>query len=775
MRLWVRTHWLFCTLLAVGAVLRGLAQVGFEPSLFFFDSFTYLQDAVRAHADTPRPVGYSVLVLRPLLLLHNLAVIPLVQHLCGLGIGALVYAVLIRRGARPWVASLGAAPVLLDAYQVQIEQMIASDAVFVAMVAAAVGLLLWRKQPTLTMVLAAGLLLGLSATVRFVGGPLVAVACLYLLFASAGRKRRLVNVVALAATAAVPLLLYSTWTFQHTGEFSPGGDSMSARTLYARAAPLADCAAVAAEGVPAYEMQLCPHKPRGQRVDAPMPYMYYTRPANLVLHGLPPGVDRYHLLRDFATRVIVNQPLDVTVAILDDFSHGFAWARYKPADSWPTRAWEFPTTVIPMGAHRFDESTVIAQFGGATQTVDPGIGTVLHAYQNIVYTRGPIFAAAIIVAAWAAVRARRSGLRAATLLVAGTGLALLGSAAVYAFSWRYQIPAITFLPWALALGATALWPWARQTRTTPEDDAAAAAATDDVAVADFRAQYGDVALAPVCIVMAAYNEADSIGDVLAALPAHVLGLGVDVVVVDDGSSDGTGTIAQAAGAWVARLDANRGQGAALRVGYRLARERGATYIVTTDADGQYDAGDIPALLRPLVEGEADFVSGSRRLGREETTDRLRSLGVRVFARVIRTVTGAPISDPANGLRAMRAELTGVVTLAQPQYQASELLIATLVQGFRVTERPTTMRPRAAGASKKGGNFTYSIQFAGVVLGTWRRERRLRRSAARTSSPGRSTAPRLVEDQPVEQYVTQRADRAHHQQERATHEQHLEGP
>jgi hypothetical protein len=721
---WLRTQWLFCALFAAGAVLRALAQVGFEPALFFFDSFTYLQDAFGAPPDTPRPLGYSVLVLRPLLLLHNLAVIPLVQHLCGLGVGALVYAVLLRRGARPWLASLGAAPVLLDGYQMQIEQMIASDAVFVTMVAAAVGLLLWRRQPTATQVLAAGLLLGLGATVRFVGGPLVVVACLYLLITSSGRKR-FVNVVALAATAAAPLLVYSAWTLQQTGEFRPGGDSMSARTLYARAAPLADCAAVAADGVPPYEMQLCPDKPPGRRSGAPMPYMYATRPANFALDGLPAGVDRYDLLRDFATRVVVNQPFDVTVAVLDDFANVFAWERYQPPDSWPLRVWRFPASVQPRGANRFDETAVIEQFGGAPQTVDPGIATFLRDYQDVAYTRGPVFAVAIAVAAWAGLRSRRSGLRAATLLVAGAGLALLGSAALYAFSWRYQIPAITFLPWALALGATALWPWAR--RAAPRRDAgAAAAAADDVAVADFRARYGAVALAPVTIVVAAYNEADSVGAVLDELPRQVLGLGVDVVVVDDGSSDGTGSIAQAAGARVARLDPNRGQGAALRVGYRIAREGGASYIVTTDADGQYDAGELPVLLRPLVEDEADFVSGSRRLGRAETTDRVRRLGVRFFAAVIRVVTGAPISDPANGFRAMRAELTGAVTLSQPQYQAAELLIAALGQGFRVTERPTTMRRRASGASKKGGNLVYSIRFAGVVLGTWRRERRLRR-------------------------------------------------
>jgi len=728
MTAWVRAHWVFCVLLAAGALLRGMAQLGFEPALFFFDSFTYLEDAFGPRPDTARPVGYSVLVLRPLLLLHNLAVIPLVQHLCGLGVGTLVYAVLLRRGARPWVASLAAAPVLLDAYQMQIEQMIASDAAFVAMVAAAVGLLLWRTQPTRAQLLGAGLLLGLAATVRFVGGPLIVVACLYVLLTSSGRKR-LVDVGAVAAMAAVPLLAYSAWTWQHTGDFRPGGDTMSARTLYARAAPLADCAAVAADGVPAYEMQLCSDKPPGQRSAAPMPYMYMTRPTNFVLDGLPPGVDRYDVLRDFAERVFMHQPVDVAVAVLDDFTNVFAWNRYQPADSWPIRVWRFPATVRPMGANQFDESTVIARLGGPPQRVDPGISSVMRDYQDVVYTRGPVFAAAILLAAWAGLRARRSGLRAATLLVAGTALALLGSAAVYAFSWRYQIPAITFLPWALGLAATALWPWARRPEAGSGDADTAVAAVDDVAVADFRARYGDVALAPVTIVVAAYNEADSIGTVLAELPGRVLGLDVDVVVVDDGSGDGTGTVARASGARVARHETNRGQGAALRVGYRIAREGGAAYIVTTDADGQYDATELPELLRPLVEDEADFVSGSRRLGRAEITDRVRRLGVRFFAGVIRVLTGAPITDPANGFRAMRSEVTGSVTLAQPQYQAAELLIAVLSRGFRVTERPTTMRRRAAGSSKKGSNLTYSIRFTGVVLGTWHRERRLSRAGA----------------------------------------------
>src|SRR4029079_10319962 len=109
--------------------------------------------------------------------------------------------------------------------------------------------------------------------------------------------------------------------------------------------------------------------------------------------------------------------------------------------------------------------------------------------------------------------------------------------------------------------------------------------------------------------------------VLAALPRSVCGLPLDIVVVDDGSSDATVQVARASGrACVVECRANRGQGAALRLGYRIAREHGATYVVTTDADGQYDVADLPTGLQPALDGRADFVTGSRRVGGQENRD-----------------------------------------------------------------------------------------------------------------------------------------------------------
>ena len=253
------------------------------------------------------------------------------------------------------------------------------------------------------------------------------------------------------------------------------------------------------------------------------------------------------------------------------------------------------------------------------------------------------------------------------------------------------------------------------------------AAIDAAAIGAFASQYGGraSALPPLVIVIAAFNEQGAIGPVVEALPVSVLGLDTATIVVSDGSSDGTVKEADAAGALVCDVPVNRGQGAALRLGYRLAREGGARYIVTTDADGQYNPAEIEKLLQPILAGEADFVSGSRTLGSEETKDPVRKLGVRVFALIITILTGQRITDPTFGLRAMRAEVTGAVLLHQRQYQATELLIGVITHGYRYAERPATIHKRHVGQSKKGHNAFYGLQVAKVVVGTWWRERRRR--------------------------------------------------
>jgi len=172
--------------------------------------------------------------------------------------------------------------------------------------------------------------------------------------------------------------------------------------------------------------------------------------------------------------------------------------------------------------------------------------------------------------------------------------------------------------------------------------------------------------------------------------------------------------------------------------------------VTTDADGQYSAAEIERVLAPVVAGEADFVTGSRRLGSQETKDLIRKAGVLFFAGTLSLLTGQKISDTTFGLRAMRAGVTGAVRLEQPQYQASELLIGVITHGYKVAEVPATIHRRRIGESKKGqnplyglhlpgvNNLFYGVRFARVIYGTWWRERQ---RARRTSSGGSSSSGR----------------------------------
>ena len=161
------------------------------------------------------------------------------------------------------------------------------------------------------------------------------------------------------------------------------------------------------------------------------------------------------------------------------------------------------------------------------------------------------------------------------------------------------------------------------------------------------------------MVIAAYNEEAAIESVLRSIPAEVCGLGVDVLVVVDGADDGTAAVARGRGVLVCDVPVNRGQGAALRLGYRLARTHGARFIATLDADGQYDPAEL-ARGRRAARGRAGRLRqrfpppGRGPHHRPGPGDRAWWCS----AALISLLTGQRVTDPANGLRAMRAEVTG---------------------------------------------------------------------------------------------------------------------
>lgn len=270
---------------------------------------------------------------------------------------------------------------------------------------------------------------------------------------------------------------------------------------------------------------------------------------------------------------------------------------------------------------------------------------------------------------------------------------------------------------------------ARQERTPSAAPVTELPAEERGPAAAFLASHPAGGGAPVAVVIPAYDEAPTVAAVVAEIPATIAGLDAEVILVDDGSHDRTAAEAGSAGALVCELSINRGQGVVLKLGYWLARARGARVIATIDADGQYEPAELERLVAPILDGRADFVNGSRRLGTELTTDPVRRAGVILFGALVSLLVGRRITDPACGIRAMRAEITKRVALEQTQYQTSELLIATAMRGFRVIEVATTMRDRPVGATgtKKGPNLLYGLRFGRVILNTWRRERRAGRT------------------------------------------------
>jgi glycosyltransferase involved in cell wall biosynthesis len=242
---------------------------------------------------------------------------------------------------------------------------------------------------------------------------------------------------------------------------------------------------------------------------------------------------------------------------------------------------------------------------------------------------------------------------------------------------------------------------------------------------DFDAAYPGLAFEPVVALVCAYEEEANIGAVLAAMPKEACGLAVTTLVVVDGGSDATDKVAQESGAVTFVLTENLGHGYALRVGYALCIEFGADYAVTLDADGQNDPSEIPVLLQPLVDDEADFVVASRVLGRDTTTDRFRKAGVRVFSSVLSAIGRTTLTDTSNGYRALRVRMLDDIAyrLVQTQYQTAELLIVAMRRGWRVTERPTVWLPRASGTTKKGKNWLFGVRYGRVVGETWWRMRK----------------------------------------------------
>ena len=213
---------------------------------------------------------------------------------------------------------------------------------------------------------------------------------------------------------------------------------------------------------------------------------------------------------------------------------------------------------------------------------------------------------------------------------------------------------------------------------------------------------------PVAVIIPGYNEAENLPDTLARIPRRQMPE-LKVIVVDDGSTDDTARVAQQHGADVVISHRhNRGLGAALRSGLAAANELDARAAVYIDADGEYPPEQIPDLLAPITGGEADYVLGSRYLGKREGQRVVRLLGNLVFTGLLCLTTGRRITDGQTGFRAFSRRALACAEIIHDYNYAQVLTLDLLKKGMRMREVPISYSRRTKGRSFIGPKYLWRV-------------------------------------------------------------------
>jgi hypothetical protein len=454
----LRRHWPLAVLLAVAAALRVTALVAISPGIWFSDSNSYITAAATGRLSTTRVDGYAFLVA-PFHALGSATALIVLQHAIGLAIVVVLYALLVRRGVPRWIALLGVVPAALDAYLIVVEHAIMSETTYHAALFGALACLLWQDRLGLVAAVLGGLLLGYAGIVRSVGIPLAAVVLVYLLVRRVGWKPLLAFAIGWLLVAGG----YVTAFHAQHGTF--GFTESGGRFLYAKVAPFADCAQLGA--IPAGERVLCPDRAK------PLTTNEYLWGKQSPIRGLPDSAD--HRIRDFAKRVIRNQPVDYAQVVLGGVVHYFEPGHRIGFNDYPVGPWQFPADPRVWGYpgyrgpirrgdpvrrahHHITEPGPDVSAMVTRPRFDPAASRALHDYQRVAYTWGPLLAACVL-AVLAALILRRGAWRLrldAALLAAVTLLAMTVAQALSVFSYRYVMIASFGLPVAAALAVAAL-------------------------------------------------------------------------------------------------------------------------------------------------------------------------------------------------------------------------------------------------------------------------------------------------------------------------------
>jgi hypothetical protein len=459
----VRRHWIFASALAVAVLPRLIAMLGFRPAyLFQLDTYDYLWGAVHVSPNVVNPSGYSLFLwlLRPF---HSLVLVASLQHLMGLGIATMVYALVRRYGLPAWGATLAAAPVLFDPSQILVEQFVMADLLAMALLVGAFAILLLPRSPSMWQVVTAGLMTGASVTVRPTALPLILLVPLFLLLRRAGWRRAGASLLA----GAIPVVGYMSWFAAVHGSFNL--TNSNGLFLWSRTMSFANCAVIKP---PADLRALCPDAQPG-RLAQPDPsrrrqpkYYLWNHSAwqwRQEASGFVPDTAAFTQANNgravrFAIMAIEAQPLSYLGAVAKEIEEPFG----------TTNTLRFPT-VQPRGLglvkanQRYAFASVTDYLGG-TQEVAGEAGhfygtrlespyvSLMNSYQHIVFLPGPVFAL-IMLAGLAGIILPRRRTAAAALLWASAAILIILPVSEHDYTYRYVLPAV---PLACIAAAIAL-------------------------------------------------------------------------------------------------------------------------------------------------------------------------------------------------------------------------------------------------------------------------------------------------------------------------------
>ncbi|PKK13265.1 hypothetical protein [Thermomonospora sp. CIF 1] len=435
-------HRVFIPLLVAAAALRVVTMLGYRSVMWFPDSYDYVSAAVRLEPGLIRPSGYPLL-LWLLKGFHSFTLVAALQHLMGLGIAVMIYAVLRRRFAvRGWIAALATVPVLFDAFQIQLEHLVLSDTLFAFLVMAAVTVLLLGGSTARNCALA-GILLGLAAITRSVGLPLLAVGVLYLLVRRAGWR----PVAALAGACALPIACYLQWYHSHHGRLELTGSS--GVMLYSRSMAFADCEKMRP---PPEEMPLCVAAHPSER-KAPGSYVWGQFAPVRRIPGSSFTAEQNRLAGSFARRAMLAQPGDYLRTVAIDVARTFQWGHPVYPEEFTYGHYLFRDETARPPEHVLPALQEYRRGGRVTTEVVHPYAGFMQVYQRHVYLRGTVLGVILAIGLAGAAAAWRRGGVLIMLPWTLSAVLIVVPAATAQFDYRYVLAAVPLA--CLAAGAAA--------------------------------------------------------------------------------------------------------------------------------------------------------------------------------------------------------------------------------------------------------------------------------------------------------------------------------